>query len=364
MNLIIEDVTKYYGSKLVLDRISLTIPEGSCVALLGPSGCGKTTLLNAIAGLTEIDGGKIRSDQITWSAQGCNMVPEERNIGMVFQDFALWPHMNVFENIAFSLRLKKRSSGIIKEQVADALSTVDMRGFEKHYPSQLSGGQKQRVAIARALVTKPSLLLMDEPLSSLDAQLREKMRWEIMRIVREAGITTIYVTHDQAEALSLADQVVLLNRGRIEQAGSPTQLYHEPATVFAAHFLGSSNLLQGRVLDSNDGYSIVNCQGLKVYTSGKLQPGQETTIMIRSTDIMINTQRPGPGALFKAEVLQRSFQGVNWQYIVTIEKEPRISFEVWNTQEIAVSEIVQLWLPADRCLAVGEITDNQQVIGF
>lgn len=361
MSMILEDVTKYYGSKLVLDRVSLTIPEGSCLALLGPSGCGKTTLLNALAGLTEINDGIIRNGQVTWSAKGYNVVPEERNIGMVFQDFALWPHMDVFENVAFSLRLKKYPSKEIKEQVNEVLAAVQMPGFEKRYPNQLSGGQKQRVAIARALATHPSLLLMDEPLSGLDAQLREKMRWEIIRIVREAGITTIYVTHDQAEALSMADQVVLLNQGRIEQLGSPTQLYREPATVFAANFLGCSNLLQGRVIEIDGDYSIVNCQGLRVCTSGKLKPGQEVNIMIRSGDILINTQSPSPGVSLKAVVRQRSFQGVNWQYRVALEKVPNINLEVWNTQEIAISDVIQLWLPAECCRALHDMSYNQQL---
>jgi ABC-type Fe3+/spermidine/putrescine transport system ATPase subunit len=360
MNVVLEDVSKYYGSKLVLDRVSLSIPEGGFVALLGPSGCGKTTLLNVLAGLTNIDGGTIRAGGVTWSAKGYNLVPEERNIGMVFQDFALWPHMNVFENVAFSLRLKKRPTREIKAQVAEALATVQMNGYEGSYPYQLSGGQRQRVAFARALVVRPSLLLMDEPLSSLDAQLREKMRWEIIRIVLGAGITTVYVTHDQAEALSLADHVVLLNQGRIEQTGSPTQLYREPATVFAANFLGCSNLLEGLALEVRGEYSMVLCQGLKIYISGKLSPGQEAEIMIRPADIMINTQGQGPGALLKGIVRQRSYQGVNWQYRVALEEAPKIQLEVWNTQEMAVSEVIQLWLPADRCRALSEVPENYQ----
>ncbi|KLU66396.1 spermidine/putrescine import ATP-binding protein PotA [Desulfosporosinus acididurans] len=358
MNLVLEDVTKHYGSKLVLDRLSLSISEGSCVALLGPSGCGKTTLLNALAGLTDIDGGKIRSEELTWSAKGYTMVPEERNIGMVFQDFALWPHMNVFENIAFSLRLKKYPAKKIKEQVTEVLEAVQMNGFEKRYPNQLSGGQRQRVAIARALVIHPSIMLMDEPLSSLDAQLREKMRWEIMRIVRGAGITTVYVTHDQAEALSLADHVVLLNQGRIEQADSPTRLYREPATVFAANFLGCPNILRGRVVERCGEHSLVNCQGLNIYTVGKLIPGQEAKVMIRSGDIFINSQSQGPGTLLEAKVLQRSFQGVTWQYKVALENAHDIQLEVWDTQEIEVTESIQLWLPAEGCRVLRDMSDN------
>lgn len=361
MNVILNDVTKYYGRKQVLNNISLTIPEGRCVALLGPSGCGKTTLLNALAGLTNIDGGTIRTGEVTWSAKGYNVVPEDRNIGMVFQDFALWPHMNVFENVAFSLRLRKRPSKEIKVQVAEALETVQMNGYERNYPHQLSGGQRQRIAFARALVARPSLMLMDEPLSSLDAQLREKMRWEIIRIILGAGITTVYVTHDQAEALSLADEVVLLNQGRIEQSGSPTQLYNEPATVFAANFLGYSNFLKGRSLEMIGKYTVVNCQGLNIYTPGRLARGQEVQITIRPTDIMVNTQSQGPGTLLKARIQQRSFQGVSWQYRVALEEVPNIQLEVWGTQDLSVSDVINLWLPADRCRPLSGVPENNQL---
>lgn len=348
MNVILENVTKFYSHKLVLDRVSITVKKGNCVALLGPSGCGKTTLLNALAGLTEINGGTIQVGGMTWSARGFNVAPEQRNIGMVFQDFALWPHMNVFENVAFSLRLKKCPAREIKSQVALVLESVQMKDFTGRFPHQLSGGQKQRVAIARALISRPSLLLMDEPLSSLDAQLREKMRWEILKIIQGAGITTFYVTHDQTEAMSLADQVVLLNQGRVEQTGTPTQLYREPATVFAATFLGCSNILEGQATEVNEKYTIINCQNLKIYTFANLSPGEQARMMIRPADIMINTRGQNPGSLLKAVIQQRSFQGINWQYRVALAEAPNIRLEVWDTREMAVSDIIQLWLPADR----------------
>lgn len=181
-----------------------------------------------------------------------------------------------------------------------------------------------------------------------------------MRIVRGAGITTVYVTHDQTEALSLADHVVLLNRGRIEQADSPTRLYREPATVFAANFLGCSNILHGRVIERCGDHSLINCQGLDIYTMGTLIPGQEAKVMIRSGDIFINTQSQGPGTLLEAKVLQRSFQGVTWQYKVALEKVPDIQLEVWSTQEIEVTDTIQIWLPAEGCRVLREMSDDSE----
>ncbi|KLU58766.1 spermidine/putrescine import ATP-binding protein PotA [Peptococcaceae bacterium CEB3] len=352
--IILENVRKSYGDKLVLDSLSLEIREGQYVALLGPSGCGKTTLIGALAGLIAIDGGVIMSGEKRWSARGYNLTPEARNVGLVFQDYALWPHMNVFANLAFSLKIKKRPRQEIKRRIAEALATVQMTDFENRYPHQLSGGQKQRVAIARALVAKPSLLLMDEPLSSLDAQLRETMRWELLRIIRDAGITTVYVTHDQAEALSMADYVVLLNQGHIEQAGSPTDLYREPATVFAANFLGCSNILEGRALAGLGEYTPVECGGFRIYSRGSLPVGQRAKIMVRPADIMLDRRDPGPGALLDAVVAQRSFQGVNWQYKLALREAPDICLEVWDTAERTVSDAVELWLPAACCRPVSE----------
>lgn len=354
----LENVQKAYGSKVVLDQLSLEIKDGQYVALLGPSGCGKTTLINALAGLTDINAGVITNGDVRWSGPGYTLAAEARNVGMVFQDYALWPHMNVYENLAFSLKIKKKLMPEIRMRVAEVLETVQMAGFEKRYPHELSGGQKQRVAIARALVARPSVLLMDEPLSSLDAQLREKMRWEILRIIRDAGITTVYVTHDQVEALSMADYVVLLNQGRIEQAGSPTQLYREPATEFAATFLGCSNILKGRPTKVHDQYTVVNFQDQTIYTVGQLSLNKEVKIMIRPADIMINTRTQSLGAELKAVIKQRSFQGINWQYRVALEEAPNIHLEVWNSQEMPVSDIIHLWLPADRCRALSNVSDN------
>lgn len=352
MNFALHDVSKFYGDKKVLDHISLNIPEGKCLALLGASGCGKTTLLNALAGLIKIDGGQIIAEDRIWSEKEYCLPPEKRRVGMVFQDFALWPHMTIFENVAFGLHFKKMRTDEVREKVKHALSVVQMKEYEKQYPYQLSGGQKQRVAIARALITKPDLMLMDEPLSSLDAQLREKMRWEILRIVIGTGITTVYVTHDQSEALSLADTIVLLNGGHIEQQGTPGEIYSSPATVFAAKFLGCSNLLKGVVTGHKRNCAVVDCQGILLCVSAEASVGEELNFAIRPNDIGIGEQKGSAGTLLPAFIVQRSFQGLNWHYQMALKKRPEQVLEVWAPEARALSEPVELWLPADRCLTV------------
>ncbi|MDB5053740.1 MAG: Iron(III) transport system ATP-binding protein/spermidine/putrescine transport system ATP-binding, partial [Bacilli bacterium] len=244
MGLQIQSVHKSFGEKQVLSGINISIKKGTFLALLGPSGCGKTTLLQAIAGLVSIDGGKIIIDDIVVSESGREAPPEKRNIGMVFQDFALWPHMNVFENVAFGLKLRGIKGNELKKRVVETLSIFHMEGYLTRYPHELSGGQKQRIAMARAIAPKPHLILMDEPLSSLDAGLREEMRYELVRIFKQLEMTVIYVTHDQMEAMSMADQIVLLKNGKCEQVGIPETLYNEPVSEYVAKFMGSANILR------------------------------------------------------------------------------------------------------------------------
>ncbi len=242
----IAGLTKSYGGTVnVLDGIDLDIGDGEFFTLLGPSGCGKTTLLRSIAGFMPQDGGTISFD-----GQPIDALPaHRRDIGMVFQDYAIFPHLSVRDNVAFGLRARRLPRGVIAERVAEAIRTVRLDGFEGRGPASLSGGQQQRVGIARALAIRPRLLLMDEPLSNLDAKLRVEMREDIRDIQRRLGITTIYVTHDQEEALAISDRVCVLNGGRIEQVGSPFEIYHRPARRFAAGFVGSMNFLPAAVAD-------------------------------------------------------------------------------------------------------------------
>jgi iron(III) transport system ATP-binding protein len=244
----VQGLVKRYGSVTAVDRLDLSIAPGEFVVLLGPSGCGKTTTLRCIAGLEDISDGTISMDGEVVSSPSRALPPEQRSIGMVFQSYAVWPHMTVAENVAFGLKLKKLPAATIAQRVGAVLDLVGLGALGGRGVSQLSGGQQQRVALARAIVLEPKVLLFDEPLSNLDAKLRERMRFELRSLQRRLGITSIYVTHDQQEAMVIGDRVVLMNGGRIEQMGDPWTLYHRPVTRFAAEFIGLANVMPGRVV--------------------------------------------------------------------------------------------------------------------
>ncbi len=242
------DLVKRFGNVVALDRVSLNIKHGEFFTLLGPSGCGKTTFLRSIAGFELVDEGRIffDEDDVTY------VPPHKRNTGMVFQNYALWPHMTVYDNIAYGLRVRKLPKDEIDRRVKWALKLVHMEGLENRTPHQLSGGQQQRVALARVLVIQPKVLLLDEPLSNLDAKLRIEMRAEIRRLQRELGITTIYVTHDQEEAMSISDKMAIMNRGKIMQVGDPIDIYFHPKNSFVADFIGQGTFIEGEVVDIDD----------------------------------------------------------------------------------------------------------------
>lgn len=247
MNLIINGVSKQFGKVKALKEVNLQIEAGRFTTLLGPSGCGKTTLLRCLAGLELPDDGEIHAGEQCFFAKKTkvNVPPEQRHLGMVFQDFALWPHLNVFENIAFGLKAVGERIDLEKK-VADALKMVQLVGMEKRFPHQLSGGQQQRVAFARAVVSRPKVVLFDEPMSALDAKLREEMRIELKLLVQKLGLTTVYVTHDQEEAMSVSDQIVVMNEGEIIQKDTPENIYHHPGHSFVAGFIGRSNWFDNR----------------------------------------------------------------------------------------------------------------------
>ncbi|MDL1861227.1 ABC transporter ATP-binding protein [Betaproteobacteria bacterium PRO7] len=243
MRIAVQNATKRFGAMAAANDVTLAVEEGELFTLLGPSGCGKTTLLRLIAGFYSPDEGEIRFD-----GQRVNEVPpHERGIGMVFQNYALWPHMTVFDNVAYGLKLRKVGGGEIEKRVHAVLEKVKLGGLDKRYPGQLSGGQQQRVALARALVLNPEILLLDEPLSNLDAKIRIQVRAEIRKLQKELGITTIYVTHDQEEALTLSDRIAVFDKGKLLEVGPPKTLYEHPRTRFVADFIGINNLIEGTV---------------------------------------------------------------------------------------------------------------------
>ena len=243
----IDGVSKALGEKRVLADIDLRVPDGTFTTLLGPSGCGKTTLLRIIAGFLAPDAGSVRMGGQPISTPANVVPPEQRRMGMVFQNYAVWPHMNVLDNVVYGLRIRGLRSAERRKRGLEALRLVSLQGLEHRLPSELSGGQQQRVAIARSIVTEPGLLLLDEPLSNLDAQLRKDTLFDLKTIQQRSGITFVYVTHDQTEALSVSDQVVLMNQGRIEQIGTPQDIYDRPANLFAATFVGNANCVHGEV---------------------------------------------------------------------------------------------------------------------
>ncbi len=252
----LDHLSKNFGAELAVNDVSLAVEQGEFVTLLGPSGCGKTTTLRCIAGLERPDGGEIRigGDVVAAPQRGVYLNPEDRNIGMVFQSYAVWPHMTVFDNVAYGLRVRRAPAAEIKERTTKALELVGLPHFADRYATKLSGGQRQRVALARAIVYEPRVILFDEPLSNLDAKLREQMRVELVRLQKEVGITSIYVTHDQSEALVMSDRVVVMNNGVIQQIGDPQTIYARPANTFVANFIGVANLMQGVLLGRSGAY--------------------------------------------------------------------------------------------------------------
>jgi iron(III) transport system ATP-binding protein len=244
-------LTKKFTGMAAVDDLNLEIKDGEFVSLLGPSGCGKTTTLRLVAGFLQPDGGEIRVDGNVISSPSLLIPPERRNMSMIFQSYAVWPHMTVFQNIAYGLKFKKLAKQATLEKVERLLRVVHLEALKERYPGELSGGQQQRVALARALVVEPQILLLDEPLSNLDANLREEMRFEIRRLHEEFGITTIYVTHDQGEAMVASDRIAVMNKGKIIQVGAPQEIFDEPLTRFVAEFIGKTNILPGRLEAGN-----------------------------------------------------------------------------------------------------------------
>jgi ABC-type Fe3+/spermidine/putrescine transport system ATPase subunit len=341
-------VSKHYGHELAVDNISFHVEEGQIISLLGPSGCGKTTTLRLIAGFEVVEGGdiRIRGESVR------NKRPYERNVGLVFQDYALFPHMSVEANIMFGMRERGVPTPELQSRMRSALALVKLSGLEKRSPYQLSGGQQQRVALARALVTEPSLLLLDEPLSNLDAKLRESLRVELKQILTKAGITTIIVTHDQSEAMSLADHIIVMNKGRIMQRGSAEQIYSMPANKFVANFIGQSNWLTGRV----DGGRFVTDDGLSIVV-GNNTPSGAVELGIRPERIAVRSNRTAASAGVNAlsgVIENTTYLGSTIHHWVRLANGPRIHAIVQNDgQSFAKDgESIRLEIRPEDCLVL------------
>jgi iron(III) transport system ATP-binding protein len=313
----IQHISKRFGSVIALDDINIQIPAGELLFLLGPSGCGKTTLLRIIAGLMEPTGGRILFDD----RDVTSLRTEQRNAVMCFQNYALWPHMNVRQNVAFGLEM--RGNGDDAARTMEALRLVQLDHLADRKPNTLSGGQQQRAALARALAVGPKCLLLDEPLSNLDAKLRLEMRGEIRRICKSSGYTTVYVTHDQKEALSIADRIVLLKEGRIVQTGSPAQLYDKPCNSFVADFIGQTNLLRGTVIgETSEGRRVKTAIGALLVASNGNAAAGEILISIRPEKIRLlsaGSTRSAHANHLSATISENTFLGEASEHIVTID---------------------------------------------
>jgi len=308
--LTLSGLTKAYGKLTVVDSVDLTLEEGEFVSLLGPSGCGKTTTLRMIAGFIDPTGGSISVDGAVLSAPGAVVPPERRGMSMIFQSYAIWPNMTVAENVAFGLKLRKLTREEVTRRVGEMLEVVKLDHLAHRYPAELSGGQQQRVALARAIVVKPAVLLLDEPLSNLDANLREEMRFEIRRLHDEFRITTVYVTHDQAEAMATSDRIAVMNAGRIEQVDAPHLLYTRPRTRFVAGFVGRTNLLEAQVSSG-----MLRVDGIALGPSA--QPDGPVLVSLRPQAMTIHeAQPPLPGPVFEASIAERTYLGESWDYVV------------------------------------------------
>ena len=340
-------LTKRYGPLAVVDDISLTIEHGRLVCLLGPSGCGKTTTLRLIAGFVEPSAGEIRVGDQVVSSPTRTVPPERRNMSMIFQSYALWPHMTVAQNVSYGLDLRKVDRDTIKRKLAAILATTHLDQLADRYPGELSGGQQQRVALARALIVEPQTLLLDEPLSNLDANLREEMRFEVRRLHDEYRYTTVYVTHDQSEAMTTADLICVMNGGKIEQTGTPEDIYERPRSEFVARFIGSSNVLKGKVLDDCH----LSIAGSTLHSSGdKLVPGGEGAVAVRQHVIRLSAAKPDAmDNVVPGTVMRQVFLGSSRDYMVEIADGTQLRVVAPVSDNVPQGAPVWLYIPPERC---------------
>jgi iron(III) transport system ATP-binding protein len=347
------DLRKSFGATLALGGISVTVKDGELLALLGPSGCGKSTTLQILAGFLLPDSGEVWSDDHLLSSPRGAVPPERRRMSLVFQSYALWPHMTVFQNIAFGLEMRRLESGEIKRRVHAIVELVGLAGYERRYPHELSGGQQQRVALARALVVQPDTLLFDEPLSNLDANLREQMRFEIRRIHQETGITMVYVTHDQGEAMVIADRIAVMNGGQIEQVGTPREIYESPQSHFVASFIGRANCLPGHLVAPG----VVRCGEIHFRTDedSPFRPGDAVILCVRPHAVQVR-----PGGLrpigdhdgVSGQLVQQAYLGDLQDLRVALPGGLEVRALAPSGQPYRIGEEVVVHLPQEACRLV------------
>ena len=352
----IQNLFKRFKDVVAINRIQLEVGQGEMLTLLGPSGCGKTTTLRCIAGLEKPDEGDIIIDGKPMLSQGF-VPPSKRGIGMVFQNYAVWPHMKVFNNIVYGLKLQKIPRPQIREKAQNVLELVGLEGLEDRYPAQLSGGQQQRVALARALVTNPKVLLLDEPLSNLDAKLREELRFEIKNLVRTMGITSVYVTHDQAEAMVISDRIAVMDSGNVVQLGKPKEIYEKPANTFVADFIGTTNFIAGEILRVNTDTQTATmrtefnaellCQTSNIEAT---VAGAKVNASIRPEDVEVRAE-PSENRenLFKGTIAHKAYLG-NFLYFFVNVDDTMIRVQVPHHLPHEEGEELYLFLDPQNCM--------------
>lgn len=355
MQIDVKNLTKRFGKMAAVSEVTLSIGEGELFTLLGPSGCGKTTLLRLIAGFYAPDEGDVLFD----GERVNDMPPHERGIGMVFQNYALWPHMTVFDNVAYGLKLQKINRTEIAARVAAVLEKVKLTGFGNRYPGQLSGGQQQRVALARALVLNPKILLLDEPLSNLDAKVRVQVRQEIRKLQKELGITTIYVTHDQEEALTLSDRIAVFNQGKVFQVGPPKELYERPANRFVADFIGINNLIDGTVEaigPAKDFLRVKTALGsLSALYDGRFKVGDVCVLCVRPENVAVGGDPAPDRNVVKGRITFAAYLGNTLRYDVDLNSAAVFKVDVrdpWNHEVLPTNSSVTVSFPTGSTVAI------------
>ncbi|HSE92285.1 MAG TPA: ABC transporter ATP-binding protein [Methylomirabilota bacterium] len=344
--IVLDGLSKRFGAVAAVREITLEVADREFVTLLGPSGCGKTTLLRLVAGFVAPDAGAIRVGGVTLSTPERVVPPEQRGMGMVFQNYAVWPHKTVYENVAFGLEVRKVARAEARQRVARVLELVNLAGLEARYPNQLSGGQQQRVALARSLVVEPSILLLDEPLSNLDAKLRERMRWELKELQRRTGITFVYVTHDQAEAMALSDRIAVMAEGRVLQYGSPRDVYTRPASRAVADFMGLVNIVPGRVVRAGGDGGLVTLAGehtVRVPLPPQAGDGQAVQVAVRPESLTL-TSEGIPG-----KVAEATYLGNLTDCHVTLRDGTRVRVQAGPGEALAVGQCVHVRVDGDAC---------------